>query len=82
MQDKEATDKKRQTIPQCKTEGEKEAAAEIRLFVRGDQLPLLKRVLPSIAKHFGVPKKDLPRLLWICGVKIKRIEQMMAYCKL
>ena len=66
----------------CKSQNEEEAVAEIKMFVRSEQLPLLKKVLSSIASHFGIKKKDMPRILWICGLKIKHIERIMEYCRL
>ena len=48
---------------------------EVRAFVRGDQLELLSRVLPNIAKHFNVHRGEWPRVLWKAGLTMKQIEK-------
>lgn len=54
-----------------------DAVDEIHCFVKGDQISLLKRVLPSIAKHFHVKKSMLPRVLWLAGVELKKIDKLI-----
>jgi hypothetical protein len=56
---------------------EKQFIAEIKLFERSGQLPLLARVISNIALHFGLPVKDLPRVLWKAGLTMKEIEKQM-----
>jgi hypothetical protein len=52
-----------------------EMMREVRAFLRGDQLHLLSRVLPSIAKHYGVPRREWPRVLWDAGLSMQQIEK-------
>jgi hypothetical protein len=60
------------------TTAEVEFVKDVRVFVRGEQLPLLARVLGSVALHHSVPRGRVPCLLWHGGLSMKQIQKQMA----
>ena len=59
------------------TAAEIEFVKDVRVFVRGGQLPLLARVLSNVALHHGVPRGRVPCLLWHGGLSMQQIQKQM-----
>lgn len=61
------------------TEAEREFIKDVRVFVRGDQLPLLARVLANMAREHEVPRRRAPCLLWHGGLTMRQIEKQLCF---